>query len=961
MNTGETTHGFRVLHSTEIPEVKGTFYEMEHVRTGAKLGWMKTEDVNKTFSIGFKTIPEDSTGVFHILEHSVLQGSRKYPVKAPFVELIKSSMNTFLNAMTFPDKTLYPVCSRNHKDFENLMRVYMDAVFHPCLHWNEKIFMQEGWHYEAAEEGQTPFYNGIVLNEMRGADSSVDTRMINALNAALFPDNCYKYNSGGAPDAIVTLTYEKYKETHKRFYHPSNSFIILDGAVDIEHILSVLDEDYLAEFEKENTNFEIPVQRPTGLRQAECEYAVEEAGANQGFLGLGYVVGMYSDLEKIYAARILADYLAGSNESPLKKAVLSSGLAYDVRVQMEDHLMQPVLVLQIRNMECENREKLEELVAKTIAGIKAAGIPREELETLLFQLEFQSKERNFGGYPAGLVNAMTIMESWLYGGEPTANLLVNRCFAELRARIENGSFLDYLEEIFLSNEHRASVCMKPSATCMQREAERQQEELEAFYEACSDEEKKALWDKQADLKSWQSVSNSEEECKVLPSLKLSDISEEPIQIPTKRLSDGTLFHGTNCNGIKYLRMFFPLQGLTDEEYSCVSFLAGVVGELALKDLDRVKLETEKRGTFGALEGTVAVYQRGSDITRAESYLCIEASYLDFMEEKAFSLLQRILRDTDYLQKEAVGEFLHQQSNMVEQWLLINGHQLAMVNARAAITEEGRISNLVDGVDYCQWIKAQAQAFEENPDAFMKRLASLAGQVIAGDKVIVSCTCDTEEECTERVRAILPKGEPKAPAGTGTVSKDKNEGITIPAPIAYAAKVGNLYQKGIENTGSWLVLAKIASMDFLWNRVRVLGGAYGVGLGIGSDGSVRYYSYRDPRPADTLAVYDQTGGYIRDYCEQGHDLTRLIIGSVSDTEPIFTARSMGKAGDDLYFAGITEEDRRERRQQMLSTTNEKLLELANQLDDLTVEMNSCVVANIEALKDCGEKLAEIKTI
>lgn len=961
MNIGETTHGFKVLRSTEIPEVKGTFYEMEHVKTGAKLGWMKTEDENKTFSIGFKTIPEDSTGVFHILEHSVLQGSEKYPVKAPFVELIKSSMNTFLNAMTFPDKTLYPVCSRNHKDFENLMRVYMDAVFHPCLHRNEKIFMQEGWHYEAEEEGQTPFYNGIVLNEMRGADSSVDTRMTNAMNAALFPDNCYKYNSGGAPDAIVMLTYEKYKETHKRFYHPSNSFILLDGAVDIEHILSVLDEDYLAEYEREDKTFEIPVQKPTGLQKLECEYAVEAPEANQGFLGLGYVVGMYSDLEKLYAARILADYLAGSNESPLKKAVLSSGLAYDVRIQLEDHLMQPVLILQIRNMECENREKLEELVAKTIVGIKDAGIPKKELEALLFQLEFQSRERNFGGYPAGLMNAMTIMESWLYGGEPTANLSVNRCFAVLRARIENGSFLDYLEEIFLSNEHRASVCMKPSSTCLQREAERQREELEAFYAACSDEEKKALWDKQVDLKNWQAVPNTEEDCRVLPGLKLSDISEEPIQIPTKKLSDGTLFHGTNCNGIKYLRLFFPMQGLTDEEYSCASFLAGIIGGLALKDMDRIKLETEKRSTFGSLQGMVAVYQRGSNIAEAQSYLCIEASYLDFMEERAFTLLQRILGDTDYFQKEAVGEFLRQQSNMVEQWLIMNGHQLAMVNARAAITEEGRISNLVDGTDYCRWVKAQAEAFEENPEVFLGMLAALAGHIIAGEKVIVSYTCDTEEEYTERVRAILPKGEPKTSAGTGTASKAKDEGITVPAPIAYAAKVGNLYQKGIENTGSWMVLAKIASMDFLWNRVRVLGGAYGVGLSISSDGSVRYYSYRDPKPADTLAVYDQTGSYIRDYCEEGHDLTRLIIGSVADTEPIFTARSLGKAGDDWYFAGITDEDRRKRRQQMLTTTNEKLLELADQLDALTSEMNSCVVANAEALKDCGEKLAAIKTI
>lgn len=966
MKIGETIHGFKVWKKTEIPEVSGTFYEAEHVKTGAKLGWMKTEDINKTFCIGFKTVPEDSTGVFHILEHSVLQGSEKYPVKAPFVELIKSSMNTFLNAMTFPDKTLYPVCSRNSKDFENLMRVYLDAVFHPCLHQNEKIFLQEGWHYEAENEGEMPFYNGIVLNEMRGASSSVDACLINEMNAALFPDNCYKYVSGGDPEEIVTLTYERFAMTHKRFYHPSNAYIILDGAVDIERTLSVIDEDYLSEFWREERSFEIPVQKQTGMRRIESEYAVEALDANQGFLGLGYVVGMYFEQNKIYAAKILADYLAGSNESPLKKALFAEGLALDISTQLEDHMMQPVLLLQIRNIECKNRTRIEELVIRTITEIRREGIPKEELEALLFRLEFQNRERDFGGYPTGLMNALSIMESWHYGGEPTASLSVNGCFEKLHEEIRDGSFIRYLDEIFLLNEHRASICMKPSDTYVQQAKCREDERLSEFYDSCSDEEKTALWEKQADLKSWQAVPNTEQDCRVLPGLALDDISREPVSVPTQILSDGTIFHQTNCNGIKYVRLFFPLQGLTDDGYSCISFLAGMIGELALKDMDRKTLETEKRSTFGRLSGAVEVYQKNGDIAKAESYLCVEASYLNSMEEKALLLLQRILNDTDYLQKEAVGEFLRQQSMMIEQWLIMNGHQFAMANAKAAVTEEGRISNLVDGVDYCEWMKAQAKAFEEEPDAFVAKLAFLAKQVIVADGVTVSCTYDVQEECTEKMRRILPKREPqereqKAAAQTAHVKKAGNEGITIPSPIAYAAKVGSLYQKNIRNTGSFLVLAKIATMDFLWNKIRVLGGAYGTGLGISNDGTVQYYSYRDPNPAGSLEIYDKTGEFIRTFCSQENDLTRLIIGSIADTEPVFTARSLGKTGDDWYFSGITDEVRRERRRQMLETTNETLVKLADLLDSLVPEMNSAVVANVEALEGCGEKLTVIKTI
>ncbi|MCR4673666.1 MAG: insulinase family protein, partial [Lachnospiraceae bacterium] len=428
MQIGSVIQGFQLLDIREVPDLQGVFYEMEHVKTGAKLGWMKNNDENKTFSITFKTIPKNSTGVFHILEHSVLQGSRNYPGKAPYVEMLKTSLNTFLNAMTFSDKTMFPISSRNKKDFENLVNIYMDAVFFPKLLEEENIFLQEGWHYEFEKEGNVPVFNGVVLNEMRGANSTVDSLMDDFMAEALFPDTGYGFVSGGNPDEIVDLTYEEFKNTHKKVYHPSNSIIYLDGDLEIDKMLELLDTKYLSYFDKKEVDWSFKFQTPTNGRHLNKEYAVLKKGKKDGYLGVGYGIGKFCDLKKISIARILADYLTDSNEAVLTKAILSKDLGGDISAFVNDGVYQPYIHFVIKNTNSKENEKVEEFLQDTLKKVYEKGLDKNQLLALLDRLEFFSKERDYGGDPMGLTNAFMVMENWLYGGDPIERLEIDKYF-----------------------------------------------------------------------------------------------------------------------------------------------------------------------------------------------------------------------------------------------------------------------------------------------------------------------------------------------------------------------------------------------------------------------------------------------------------------------------------------------------------------------------------------------------
>lgn len=964
LKKNEKMNGFIVNKIIEVPEVAGIFFEMEHENTGAKLGWLKTEDDNKTFSITFQTIPENNSGVFHIIEHSVLQGSKKYPVKSPIVELMKGSLNTFVNAMTFSDKTIYPVSSRNGKDFENLMNVYLDAVFHPLLCENEKIFQQEGWHYESDKEDGKYFYNGIVLNEMRGV-TSIDSLINNEMKAALFLENCYRYVSGGSPDAIVDLTYEEFLTTYKKYYHPSNSYIVLDGNLNIENTLWIINE-YLSEFERRTYVVDIPIQKGNGMVKVTRNYAVESIEEKQGYLALGFVSGKYDELKKSLAMKILADYLVDSNEAPLKKAILEGGYGYDITAYFADGMLQHYLFFTVRNMDTTKRDEIETLIYDTLTKEVVKGMDKEQLDALLCQLEFIFRERDFGGYPAGIINAINIMESWLYGDDATMMLLQNRYFDELRAEIKDGSFQKYLVELLLKNNHCASVLMEPSVTYLKDEKQKEEERLDAFIKDCDVTARKKLWEGFVAFKEWQTIPSTKKEIETLPSLKLSDVEKEPIAVSNQILEDGTMWHTANTREIKYMRLYFQMKEFDEEELSMAAFICSILGELPLNDMPKAILDIEKRRTFGIEHQYLQIISQSNDNLCASVYFVIDASYLETKESDAIKLIQNIALNSDYTKTELIGMFLRQKIENCQQNMIMNGHQMAMLQAKSASTKESYYANCANGPAFCLWLKKALKEFEEDGKAFSRKLELLAKRILASDDLLVSMTSRKQkEQYTEYVRGYFPKrmtrGSTINRSKAVSIAREKKIAISIPSQVSYTAKAANLNQVGIENTGSWQVFAKIASMDYLWNEIRVLGGAYGTGMNVSIGGSVSYYSYRDPNPGKSLEIFDEVGNYIRNIAKDNLDITRLIIGTIASTESLFTPYSMGKTADVWYLSGVTDEIRRERRKQILETTVEKLVVLANQLDKLVSHMDYSVVANWEILKSISEKITGIYSL
>ncbi|MBQ1681641.1 MAG: insulinase family protein [Agathobacter sp.] len=949
MQIGSVIHGFQILKETKVPEVDGVFYEMVHQKTKAKLGWLRTGDSNKTFSVTFKTIPKDSTGVFHILEHSVLQGSRNYPGKAPFVEMMKTSLNTFMNAMTFADKTVFPISSRNQKDFENLVNIYMDAVFFPKLHEEENIFLQEGWHYESQKEGQLPFFNGVVLNEMRGANSSVESLMDDYLAEAMFPDTCYGVVSGGNPDEIVNLTYEEFKRTHETFYHPSNAIIYLDGDIEIEGMLALLDEEYLSHFQARKIDFYIPFQKPTRGNRIERAYAVLKKTKKDGYLGMGYGIGMFSDVKKIMTARILADYLTDTNEAALTKAILSQDLAQDVGAQVVDGVYQPYVTFVLKNINEKESKNVEAFVTDTIKKVAEKGLDKEQLLAILDRLEFSAKERDYGGDPAGLTNNLFVLESWLYGGNPVARLEADKYFEEIREDIKSGKIDYYYRELFLDNTHYATVSLTSSDKLVKQQEKAEQNVLKTRFMELPKEAQKIIWKKQNRLKTWQEEPMTEEEYQKLPKLDISDVSEDPICVPGEVLSDGTHWHSVQSKGIRYLRLYIPIEEIKDAQIPYVSFMAGLFGSLPLKTMDRLTLKKHMQSTFGRFDTYLSVYDQDESDQKAKIYYVIECGYLKEKEKKALELLPKLLSETDFDQTELLMEILYQQQEYCHQAMIMNGQMLAMTRAKASNSEKGRIIELADGFSYCRWIDNTVKQMKKNPQQVIAELAFASKFVYRGlEEAIISVTADTEkEEVTQKVKSLLMCCKEKTNEKTSCPDAKKQtypkkEKIEIPAPVSYAVSAINAKRFGVELDGRWAVAAKILSMDYLWNQVRVLGGAYGTGMSASIDGNLSFYSYSDPQPEHSLEVFKAAGQALREFANEEEDLTGLILGCIGDTEMLLTPYMEGKLADEWNLSGITFEIRKKRRAQMLATTNQDLLEIADQLERLAPELISVIV-------------------
>lgn len=955
MTVHDTVHGFLVEREVKLEELDAVLYQMKHLKTGLELVWISREEENKVFGICFETLPWDNTGVFHILEHSVLCGSKNYPVKEPFVELLKNSMNTFLNAMTFQDKTFYPVASRNDKDFVNLMRVYLDAVFYPAVYTKPEIFRQEGWHYEFDEKGKVS-YKGVVLNEMKGAFADADEQMQSAMSRALFPDTPYRFVSGGDPAQIPDLTYEEFLESHQRFYSPSNAYIYLDGAMDIETILEIIDGEYLSSFEQ-TQRMDPPVLQTCvdgGVQRIEYEIGEEEKEEGKTRLAWGKVIGTYADREKITAMQVLADVLCGNNQTQLNKAVLSDGLAQAVSLQVNDGMANPWVKLEVRNLKEEDCDTVQKRIFDTLEALAEGGLDHEKLEASMANFEFQMRERDYGSYPQGLILGMQVFESWLYGGKPEANLEVGHLFDDLKEKMKQGYFEQLIREVLLENPHCCKVILVPSHSAGEVRRSKEEEKIERECSRWSKEEREAFLAQQNSLRAWQNSVDTPEQLASLPHLSLSDLSKEPQKQPIEEVNiDGqrVLLHRIHTSGIAYITLYFDADGYTQSELPVFGFLCRLLGNIETAQSSVEQLNNRVRLLCGSMQFYVSSFCVKDDSSNCRTKLCVSFSTLETNVEAAVLLASEILTQTKFDAKDSEKEILdilRQVKMGCFEQISMGGHAAALGRVQAQTSVLGVISECTGGVAFYQWLKEQDENW--NWQDLKAQLTQVYCRMVSKESMTVSLTgnVDLYAKKTIGTLASLLPSLPQMTAAKITPWGIKKEGIVIPADIAFVVRGGNA---GVYN-GAWQTAAKIVSLGYLWNVIRVQGGAYGTGMLVRASGGFFCYSYRDPSAKQSLEKYMGCADFLKQFAAQDPDLTGFIIGTISDQSPLQTPRMKGQTADNFYWRQITWEERCSRWQQILDTTPGKLQQAVERMEKVMSESGICVVGGKEQMEGCG---------
>ena len=951
LEIGNTLYGFTVKNIRPVLNKDAQLIEFVYEKTGTEVCWYKSKEENKLFSIGFKTLPQDDTGVFHILEHSVLCGSSKYPVKEPFVELLKSSMNTFLNAMTFPDKTIYPVSSRNEQDFINLTSVYLDAVFNPNILHNEHIFEQEGWHFEKRDE--TLFFNGVVFNEMKGAFSSVDTIISSALQKMLFPDTCYGYVSGGHPEAIPDLTYQQFVDTYKSFYHPSNARVYLDGSVPLERVLKLI-ESYLSSYEK-GLKHEIVEQMP---KVSKNTIYYEESDDNKAQYVCGKIVNRFEDKTKLLAMHVLCDVLSGSNDAPLKKAILDHELGEDVSLYINDGVYQPWMQLRVHNTHESKFEKIEETIKNTIQSLMNTGLDKKQLHASINQLAFHLKEMR---EPQGLMRGINALESWLYNGDPMLYLSYDEAIEEVREMVESNAFTSLLEELFKDNT-LSILHVLPSATYGEDVRNKEKERLSIIYKQMSEEDKKEVDTKYEIFSAWQHKEDSKEDLATLPVLDVKEISPLPIADHTTIKDDGikVLHHFEETNGIIHIAAYFTLADTSLEDLTKLSMLCDLLGELPTKNYDALTLQSEIKTYIGSLYFDIETFADIEDPTKCTPTLCVNASVLKENVEHAERIILEILNNTDFSQKSRIETIAKQNEMEEKQNIITRGHTFSVQCAQAQFSAQAAVNEALNAYTFYKWLTSFNKDFASQIDEIINLYETTLHKVIKRNRLTLSICEDGNYDYTSFVNAFTNSDE-VIQANTYKTALPKKMAIQIPAQVSYVGCATHLQNSNTSYHGALRVLSTIVSYDYLWNKVRVQGGAYGAGMGCGRNGNIYTYSFRDPSPAKTIDVVRNISSFTKDFVKQNDSVDKFIISTIGESEPLQSARQKQKSADARYFSNLTYEMRKKEREEILKTTPSTLLQCTSAIDNLKMNPSICVIGYEDALKACEKEELEKFTL
>ncbi|MBQ9420239.1 MAG: insulinase family protein [Lachnospiraceae bacterium] len=960
---------YRLIETREIPEYSGTGCLYEHVQTGAKVFTLKNDDKNKVFLIGFRTTPKDSTGVAHIMEHSVLCGSAKYPIKDPFVELAKGSLNTFLNAMTYPDKTVYPVASVNDKDFMNLMDVYLDSVFHPNVYMEPKIFRQEGWHYELENAG-TPEeelrLNGVVYNEMKGAFSNPDSVLERYTLRSLFPDTTYANESGGLPSDIPELSYEEFLDFHRRYYHPSNSYIYLYGDMDMEEKLEWIDENYLNEYERISIDSHIDRQQPYAETKFDKEYYA--VGANEPlehktYLSENFVIDDAQDQETLLAWEVLEFVLLSSPGAVLREALIKAGIGEDIYGGYSGEIRQPYFTVIAKNTDEDKLELFRRIIRDTLTDLVERGISKKSLTAALNFLEFKYREGDFGTMPQGLSLGLGMFGSWLYDESPYTYLYYNDAFASLKNKIDSSYFEDLIRTHILENRFSAVAEILPKQGLTDEEDTALKKKLADYKDSLSAAEKEDLALETLALKAYQQEPDTPFNIAKLPVLQISDIDKEADHVNARREGD-IIWSEADTHGIAYMRILFDTSGLSEEELQYASFLKDIFSEMDTTEHSYSDLFDEILLNTGGISFSGEAYASRDD-AGSVGYKGIVSAELRTLKDKiaaGFALAEEMINHTILDDPERMMELILEAKSRMQVRIDSTMHMTAVVRASSYFSDTQRYSDLVGGIAYNDFVNAVSKATrdEEEMKRFIGALQSVGEKLFTRENVSFALYGDAEmkaamEKAAKDFKEKLREGGETCFTGSAISAVGYlNEGFKSSSQVNYVARCGNYAEAGLPYNGALQVLRMMLNYEYLWTNLRVLGGAYGCMSGFARGGRAYLVSYRDPQITKTNDIYEQLPEYVENWEGDEDTVRKYIIGAISVMDRPLQASAMAITQLSNYYWRMTDAELQKDRDEVLSCTPETIRGFAAYIRALLAKGGICTLGNAAQI----EKQAEL---
>lgn len=952
---------YEILDEHRVEDVQSDGFILRHKKSGARIAILSNNDDNKVFYIGFRTPPEDETGVPHIIEHTTLCGSKKFPVKDPFIELAKGSLNTFLNAMTYPDKTVYPVASCNDQDFKNLMDVYLDAVFNPNITKYEEIFKQEGWHYELTGKDDELKINGVVYNEMKGAYSSPDEVLSSQIYRSLFPDNTYSKDSGGNPEYIPKLTYEAYLDFYHKYYHPSNSYIYLYGDMDVVERLEWLDKEYLSLYDYKKVNSEINKQPAFDeIKNVEAQYSItmDDSQENKTYLSYNRVVGDTLD-EMLYQAFDVLDYaLVSSPGAPVKQALIDAGIGDDVYGSYDAGILQPVFSFVAKNANASQADEFENIIENTLKEVVKTGINKEALLAGINSSEFKFREADFGQFPKGLLFGLNCLDSWLFDDmKPFIHLECLGTFAKLRKAVDTDYFEKLIQEYLLDNTHGSSVTVKPKRGLGNEREETLAKELSDYKASLSDEEIKKLIEDTEHLKKYQEEPSSDEDLRKLPMLTRADMKKNAMpfsNIEDELLDVKVVRHDIESNGIDYISFLFDAGDFAQSELGYLGFFTNALGLVSTEKYSYTDLANATNiYTGGISTGTAShpdIKDRNNFVFKFEVKLKVLEKNLD----KALELMEQMLLSSDFTDTKRLGELVAQIKARLQANLSSSGHLVAAMRSMSSFSRYALYQDELKGIAFYRSICRIEKELSESPKSVSDKLAAIAKKLFARNRMLISFTGNNEaygnaKPSLEKVIAGFNKMSAVGNQAEVHFNTAK-EAFIDASQIQYVAKTGDFICEGYEYTGALRLLRIILSYDYLWINVRVKGGAYGCMNTFLRSGESYFVSYRDPNLSDTLDVYDRIPEYIKNFSPDERDMTKYIIGTFSALDTPMNPEAKGSRSLSAYLEGITYEQIQKERNEILNAQPEDIRRLADLVEAVLKKDSICVIGNENMIKE-----------